>query len=143
MITNVNKSMTSDNMMIGGQEGGFELPYPMKHILEVEEWVCLFKPEPLYGMVEHAVNDNYHSVKEGEEYACESCGNVRECGFDYDPYFTESEYRRVLSSSRACSLDCAISHVFRAKSAPSVGEFKSKYESYKSLGRVDGNQNSR
>lgn len=129
----------SDNNMKGTRDkpGEYNLPYRMKHMLEIERWVEIFRPEPLYNEVkDHITKTNTSLISEGDNVACETCKEVKDCGFDYKPYFTEDEYQIILSKSRACSLNCAIKDVFRGDYAPSVAEFKQNPDAYKTLGAV-------
>lgn len=129
----------SDNNMKGlrNSDGEYNLPYLMKHMLEVEEWVSIFHPQPLYNEVKSQITEiNTLNVDEGNKYACENCKKFKECGFDYEPYFEQDEYSRILATFRACSLDCAIKFIYRGDYAPSVSEFKRNPEAYKTLGYV-------
>jgi len=135
--TSVNISQKSDNRMAGVLGGEYELPYPMRHMLEIEAWVDYFRPIGLYDEVEDAINPRDSVAKEGEKRACESCGSVQECGFNYDRYFSDDEYLRILSQSGACSLECAVEYAFHGKFAPSISEFKSNPDAYKTLGLVN------
>jgi hypothetical protein len=139
MGVDVVSTAKSNNKMKGiGGSGDYQLPYPMKHLLEIEEWVSLFQPQGLYPAVKDEISSVGPSVSEGEEAVCEACNEVHPIGFsDYSEYFTEEEYERIISFSRACSLDCAIQHVFRRDYAPSVTEFKSNPEEYKTTGLVN------
>lgn len=128
-----------DNDILGTKntEGEYNLPYLMKHMLEVEEWVSIFHPQPLYNEVKSQIVDvNTSNVNEGDTYACEHCEEIKECGFDYEPYFEQEEYSRILAKSRACSLECAIKFIYRGDYAPSVSEFKRNPDAYKTLGYV-------
>jgi len=134
---NVVSTSRSDNKMRGMLKGEYQLPYPMVHMLEIERWVALFHPEPLFSEVKGAISYIEPVAEEGVERACEGCGEVKETGFDHEAYFTDDEYLRLLSRSRACSVECAIKYAFSGEYAPSVDEVKANPEAYKTLGLVE------
>lgn len=134
--TSVDVVSERDNNTLETTLGGeYQLPHPMIHILEVKEWISLFRPDPVYTKVEDRLTDLTTSVMGGDVAVCENCHTQSQVGFsDYTEYFSDEEYERVLKLTNACSLDCAIEFIFRGEFAPNVEEFKSDPESYKTFG---------